>query len=354
MIEPATGEILCLVTSPSYDPNLLVGRQLGENYRLLERSPQQPLFDRSIMGSYSPGSTFKPVQALVFLQEEVITKEKTYACYSGYPYLGGSPKCHPHGSPLSLVSSLATSCNSYFCWGLNAMLNNKKYGSIQNAMNKWRDLMIDQGFGRALRVDLPSEKKGNIPSGQSYDIQYKQKWNALKVISIAIGQGEVDATPLQMCNFAATVANRGYFYTPHIVKKIKDTQIDTIYSKRRYTGIKPEYYETVIEGMRWAVVGSGGTSWKANIPNIEVCGKTGTVQNRFNDHSMFIAFAPRNNPKVAISIVVEYGGFGSNYAVPIGRLMIEKYLNGSIAESARWMEENMKNSTILRNALPKK
>jgi len=235
------------------------------------------------------------------------------------------------------------------------MLSNNKYGSIQNAMNRWRDLMIKQGFGRALGVDLPGERNGNIPSGQSYDNKYKRRWKPLTVISIAIGQGEIETTPLQVCNFAATVANRGYFYTPHVVKNIKDVPLDTTYTKKRYTGISPEYYEYVIDGMRWAVNGIGGTSWKANLPYLEVCGKTGTAQNIGKDHSIFMAFAPRNNPKVAIFVIVENGGFGSDYAVPIARLMMDKYLNGTVSEYSRIMyEDKMKNAIILRNALPKK
>jgi penicillin-binding protein 2 len=233
------------------------------------------------------------------------------------------------------------------------MLENKKYSSIQNAMDQWRDLIIKQGYGSLLGVDLPGEKRGTIPNGQSYDKQYK-RWNPFTVISIAVGQGEIETTPLQICNFAATVANKGYFYTPHIVKKIKDTPLDSIYTKRRYTGINLEHYESVIEGMRWAVVGAGGTCGRANIPNIEVCGKTGTAQNKGKDHSLFMAFAPKDDPKVAIAVLVENGGFGASFGVPIGRLMIEKYLNGSIAETSQWMEDKMKNAVILRNALPKK
>jgi penicillin-binding protein 2 len=234
------------------------------------------------------------------------------------------------------------------------MLENRKYGTIEDAMNKWRDLMVAQGYGRSLGVDLPGEKRGTIPTGDFFDKRYKKLWNPMTVITIAIGQGEIEATPLQICNLAATVANRGYFYTPHIVKKIKDRSIDSLYTARRYTGINSDDYETVADGMRWAVAGPGGTCGKANIPDIEVCGKTGTAQNKGKDHSIFMAFAPKDDPKVAISVVVENGGFGAAYAVPIGRLMIEKYLNGKIAESSQWMEDNMKKAVVLRNALPKK
>ena len=355
-IEPSTGEILCMVSSPTYDPSMLVGTQYIDNYKELVNDPYMPLFNRAINGIYPPGSTFKPSQALIFLEEGIINQGTVYSCYNGFPLgVGNKPYCHSHASHLSLVPAIGNSCNSYFCWGLNDMLKNKKYGTIQFAMNRWRELLLNQGYGRALGVDLPSEKGGNIPSGESYDNQYKRRWNPLTVISIAIGQGEIEATPLQICNFAATVANRGYYYTPHIVKKIKDTPLDTAYTKRRYTGIHSEHYETVVEGMRWAVVGGGGTSWKANLQNIEVCGKTGTSQNKGKDHSIFISFAPRENPKIAMFVIVENGGFGAEYAVPIARLMMEKYLNGSVSEFSRTVyEERMKNAIILRHALPKK
>jgi penicillin-binding protein 2 len=354
MIEPKTGEILCMIYSPTYDPSILVGSQYSDSFAELVNNPYMPLINRSIY-TYPPGSTFKPLQALVFLEENIIQSSTSYSCIRGFPLGGGKPGCHGHASPLSLVPAIGNSCNSYFCYGLKAMLENRKYGSIQNAMNRWQELMFAQGYGRSLGVDLPSEKKGTIPGGQYYDNQFKgRQWYPMNIISIAIGQGEIDVSPLQICNFAATAANRGFFYTPHVVKKIKDVALDTTYTKPRYTGIKTEHYETVVDGMRWAVVGSGGTCGRANIPNIEVCGKTGTVQNKFNDHSAFTAFAPKDDPKVAISVVIENAGFGARYAVPIGRLMIEKYLNGQIAESSRWMENDMKNAIILRNALPKK
>jgi len=355
MIEPKTGEILCMVSSPTYDPSILVGSQFRDNYTQLVNDPYTPLINRALNGSYPPGSTFKPAQALTFLEENIIQPSTAYSCAGGFPLGGGKPGCHIHASPLALVPAIGNSCNSYFCWGLVAMLSNKKYGSIQNAMNKWRDLMVMQGYGRALGIDLPGEKRGTIPNGDFYDKIFKgRQWYPLNVISIAIGQGEVEATPLQICNLASTIANRGFFYTPHVVKKIKDTPLDSLFTTRRYTGISAEDYETVADGMRWAVDGPGGTCHKADIPDIVVCGKTGTVQNIGKNHSLFMAFAPKDDPKVAIAVVVENGGWGAENAVPIGRLMIEKYLNGSIAESSRWMEDNIKNAIILRNALPKK
>ena len=351
-IEPKTGEILCMVSSPTYDPSILVGRQYGDNFMELTKDPYTPLLNRAISGSYPPGSTFKPAQALAFLEDNIILPGTAYSCAYGFP-IGGRPRCHGHASPLTLVPAIGNSCNSYFCWGLKAMLENKKYDSIQNAMNRWRDLMVMQGYGRYLEVDLPGEKRGRIPNAELYNNRYN-RWNPLTIISNAIGQGEVEATPLQICNVAATIANRGYYCTPHIVKRIKDTPMDTLYTKRRYTGIDTGHYETVVEGMRWAVVGSGATAWEANIPNIEVCGKTGTAENPGKDHSLFIAFAPKDDPKIAIMVIVENGGFGANYGVPVGRLMIEKYLNGEITPAYRWREESMKNAVVLRNVLPKK
>ena len=356
MIEPKTGEILCMVSSPTYDPSILVGSQFRDNYSQLVNNPYTPLINRALNGSYPPGSTFKPAQALTFLEENIIQPSTAYSCTGGFPLGGGKPGCHLHASPLALVPAIGNSCNSYFCWGLYNMLSNKKYGSIQNAMNKWRDWMVAQGYGRTLGVDLPGEKRGTIPNGEFYDRAFKgRQWVPLNIISIAIGQGEIEATPLQICNFAATVANRGYFYTPHVVKGIKDMRMDSLYTVRRYTGIRAENYETIADGMRWAVDGPGGTCHKADLPDIMVCGKTGTVQNKAKNHSFFMAFAPKDDSKVAIAVVVENGGWGAETAVPIGRLMIEKYLNGSISEYSRTAyEDKIKNTVILRNALPKK
>jgi penicillin-binding protein 2 len=351
MIEPKTGEILCMVSSPTYDPSILVGRQFSENYKSLTRDPYTPLINRAMNGTYPPGSTFKPAQALVFLEEGIIQPSTAYSCYYGWPPNGGKPKCHPHGSPAALIDAIGTSCNSYFCWGLKAMLENKKYTSIQNATDKWRDLMVGQGFGYQLGVDLPSEKRGKIPNSQFYDKIYS-RWNPFTVISISIGQGEIETTPLQLCNLAATIANRGYYYPPHVVKKIRDTALDPVYTSKKYTGTNTLHYESVVAGMRKAV--TNGTCYGANLPDIEVCGKTGTSQNKGKDHSLFIAFAPKDDPKVAISVLVENGGFGATYAVPIAKLMIVKYLKGEISPSDKWMEERLKNTVILRNVLPRK
>jgi penicillin-binding protein 2 len=241
MIEPATGEILCAVTSPSYDPNLLIGRQRTENYNTLNRDPQLPLYDRSVQARYSPGSTFKPAQALVFLQEGVITKDKTYTCIGGYPYLGGSPKCHGHYSPLSLVFSLATSCNAYYCWGLHDMLDNRSnYGTVQEALEAWRNRLVSMGFGEQLGVDLPGENSGFIPGSRFFDNNRNKRWNSSSIISIAIGQAEIGASPMQICNLAATIANRGYYVVPHVVREIQDMPLEEKYRTKKYTGIDEE------------------------------------------------------------------------------------------------------------------
>ncbi|MCC8147329.1 MAG: penicillin-binding protein 2 [Bacteroidales bacterium] len=356
MIEPKTGEILCMVSSPTYDPSSLVGRQFSKTFSELAKDPYMPLINRAMNGTYPPGSTFKTAQALTFLQENIITPNTVYSCYGGFPPGGGRPKCHGHASHIALAPAIGTSCNSYFSWGLKAMLENKKYGSIQNAMDKWRDYMVAQGFGYPLGVDMPGEKRGMIPNSQYYDKWHRDAngrpwWKAMTVISIAIGQGEVTLSPIQICNLSATIANRGFFYTPHVVKEIRDTPLDEKYTKPRYTGIDSKHYNPIVEGMRMAV--TGGTCRAANIPDIAVCGKTGTAQNSGRDHSIFMAFAPMEDPKVAVMVFVENGGFGAYYAVPMGRLMIQKYLKGEIPEEDKWIENNMKNSVVLRSVLQK-
>ena len=338
MIEPETGEVLCLVSSPSYDPNLLVGRQRGKNHIMLSKNSDKPLLDRAIMGRYPPGSTFKPTQALTFLQEGIITPETAYPCYHGFIYRGLKVGCHGHAAPAKLVPAIGTSCNAYFCWGLYYMFGNRtKYKNVQEAMTVWKDYMVSMGFGYKLGIDLPGEKRGLIPNAPFYDKAYRGSWNGLTVISISIGQGEVNATPLQIANLGATIANRGYFITPHVVKQIQDEQIDTLYTRRRYTKVEARHYETVVQGMRRAVL--AGTCRKANIPGIEVCGKTGTAQNRGHDHSVFMGFAPMNDPKIAIAVYVENGGWGADYGVPLGALMIEQYLNGKLSPESEKLAE---------------
>lgn len=344
-IEPKTGEILCMVSSPSYDPHLMVGRPRGRNHMMLSQDPWKPLLNRAIMGTYPPGSTFKPSQALTFLQEGIITSETAYPCYHGFVYAGLRVGCHGHPSPLSLVPAIATSCNGYFCWGLYHMIGaRKKYRSVQKAMSTWRDYMVSMGYGYPLGVDLPGEKRGMIPNAEYYDKYYKKSWNGLTVISISIGQGEVTATPLQIANLSATIANRGYFITPHVVRQIDGEPLDTLYTTRRYTKIESRYYDVVVQGMRQAVL--GGTCRGANIPGIEVCGKTGTAQNKGKDHSAFMGFAPMNDPKIAVAVYVENGGFGAQYGVPLGSLIMEQYLNGCLSPDSEAKALEFQNKRI--------
>ena len=347
MIEPSTGEILCMVSSPTFDPTIMVGRERGKSHALLQKDPLKPLFDRPLMAAYPPGSTFKAAQGLVLQQEGAITEHSSYSCHMGYPPMGGKPACHGHASPLALTPAIATSCNSYFCYGLRAMLENRKYKNIQEAFDIWKDHMVDMGFGYKLGVDLPGEKRGLIPNSTFYNKIYTERgWRAHTIISIAIGQGEILATPLQICNLAAGIANRGYYIAPHVVKSIEENELDSLYVTRKYTGIDAQYYTPIVNGMAAAV--TGGTCRAAFMPDIEVCGKTGTAQNPHGkDHSIFMAFAPKENPKVAIAVYVENAGFGATYAVPIGRLMLEKYLLGVIPEGDKWIEDNMKNAVIL-------
>ena len=329
-IEPSTGEILCMISSPTYDPHLMIGRQRGKNHLELSKDSWKPLLNRAISGTYPPGSTFKTSQALTFLQEGIITPETSYPCYHGFVFGGLRVGCHSHGSPLPLVPAIATSCNGYFCWGLYHMLGaKKKYGSVQKAMTVWKDHMVSMGFGYRLGVDIPGEKRGMIPNAAYYDKNYRGSWNGLTVISIAIGQGEVTLTPLQIANLGATIANRGHFITPHVVKEVEGEELDSLYRFPRKTDVDREYYEVVVKGMRQAVL--GGTCRGANIPGIEVCGKTGTAENRGHDHSVFMGFAPMDQPKIAIAVYVENGGFGAVYGVPIGALMMEQYLNGKLS-----------------------
>ena len=351
-IEPATGEVLALVTSPNYDPALLVGKDRGKNYASLVRDPYKPLYDRALQGAYPPGSTFKPTQGLIFLQEGVITENTMYPCYHGY-INGLRVGCHGHGSPLALKPALQTSCNAYFCWGFKNMID-KKGTKPYDQLTKWKDYLVEMGYGYRLGVDLPSESRGFIPNSDFYSKSFRgPRWSANSIISVAIGQGEVLATPLQIANLCATIANRGHFYTPHVVKSVADTVIDDKFREKHTPKIKREYYETIAEGMRMAV--TGGTCRVAAMPDIEVCGKTGTAQNPHGkDHSAFMGFAPYHDPKIAIAVYVENAGFGAAYGVPIGGLMMEKYLKGSISDAKKGLEERMLNSnTIISSGVTK-
>ncbi|MBO6099468.1 MAG: penicillin-binding protein 2 [Prevotella sp.] len=329
-IEPSTGEVLCMVSSPTYDPRIMTGRKRGKNHLALQRNIWKPLLNRSIMGQYPPGSTFKTSQALTYLTEGIITPTTAFQCHHGFSFRGLHVGCHGHGSPLALVDAISTSCNGFFCWGLYYMIGNRgKYGSVVNAMNRWRDYMVSMGFGYKTGIDLPGEKRGLIPNGDYYDHAYKGSWNGLTVISISIGQGEVNLTPLQIANLGATIANRGYYHVPHVVKRVEGEPLDSAYTTRHYTMASREAYDWVVAGMRSSVL--KGTCHALRTLPFEVCGKTGTAQNRGQDHSVFMGFAPMDNPKIAIAVYVENGGFGAEFAVPIGGLLLEKYLTGKLS-----------------------
>lgn len=355
-IEPATGEILAMISSPTYDPRLLVGRERGKNYNDLMANFYKPLYDRALKGAYPPGSTFKPSQGLILRQENIISLTTAYPCYHGFISGGLRVGCHGHGSPIALKPALQTSCNAFFCWGLKAMLdgNRSKYGSAANAFEVWKKHLVSLGYGYKLGVDLPGESRGFIPNAQFYNKVYGENhWSANTIISIAIGQGEILATPLQIANLCASIANRGWFITPHVVKEIQDTVMPAEYIEKHYPTIDRQHFVDVAEGMRMAV--TGGTCRLANLRDIEVAGKTGTAQNPHGkDHSAFIGFAPYDDPKIAICVYVENAGFGATFGVPIGSLMMEKYLTGTIAPERQYLETRMfESNTIISSGVTK-
>ena len=250
-IEPSTGEVLAMVSSPTYDPRIMVGRSRGKSHRMLQHDLWKPLLNRSIMGLYPPGSTFKTSQALTFLSEGIVTPGTAFPCHRGFYYRGLHVGCHSHPAPIALVDALSTSCNGYFCWGLYYMMGNRKrYRNVQDAMTTWRDYMVSMGFGYKLGIDLPGEKRGMIPNADYYDRNYHGSWNGLTIISISIGQGEVTLTPLQIANLGATIANRGYYYVPHVVRKVKGEPLDTLYTRRHQTKASARAYDYVVAGMR--------------------------------------------------------------------------------------------------------
>lgn len=330
-IDPSNGEILMMVSAPSFDPDLLVGRERGDNYMKLLNNYKKPLYNRAVKSPFPPGSTFKLVQGLIGLQEGVLKPSSTYGCHMGYSSGGMHVGCHSHSSPLNLRLAVAHSCNAYFCYVFRNILDNPKYESPKDGFDVWREYVLSFGFGRRLGTDLYGERHGNVPSRAFYDRLYRRSWNSLTPISLSIGQGELGCTPLQMANLAAIIANRGYYYIPHLVKSIEgEDGIDPRFTERHYTDIDPQYFDPIIEGM-WTSVHKEGTSRGAELEGLDVCGKTGTAQNPHGeDHSTFLSFAPKDNPKIAISVYVENGGFGSTVALPIASLIEELYLTDTI------------------------
>lgn len=347
-IEPSTGEILCLVSAPNYDPNTLVGRKRSENYTVLNNdSINKPLFNRAALAQYPPGSTFKLINALIGLQEKVIKSSTHFECDDGFVYgeEKRKMKCHEHRSPLNLEESIANSCNAYFCNVYKSIIEN--YPTTYEGYDAWRNYVMSFGLGNWLNNDLPTGQKGFVPNKNYYDRIYgKKRWKSLTNLSLSIGQDALLTTPIQMANMTAAIANRGYYYTPHIIKKIESDSIESRFKTKIYTEIDSSYFDIVIKGMQEVVENKElGTSNIAKMDDVTVCGKTGTAQNPHGkDHSIFIGFAPKDKPKIALAVYVENGGWGSTWAVPIGSLMIEKYINDTI--SRQYLEERIVNGEI--------
>lgn len=343
-IEPASGEILALISSPTYDPNLFVGQKLAKNYNKVANRPNKPLYNRALKALYPPGSTFKPVSALIGLQEDVI-QPNTVFVVNGYNT--GSHIVHDHVSgAVGLIRSIQLSSNAYYCHVFRKIITDKKFGAADKAYENWKKRLHNFGLGVKLGTDLAYESKGLIYPASYFDRFYgKGRWNHNTVISLSIGQGELGFTPLQMANMTAAIANRGYYIVPHIVKEIDSAEINKLYTVKQHTGIEEQHFEPVITGMEKVV--NAGTARAAYHPDISICGKTGTAQNPHgDDHSIFIAFAPKDNPEIAITVYVENAGYGSTWAAPIASLMIEKYLTDSI--SRPYLEKRMLDGNLIK------
>ena len=336
-IEPGTGEILALVSSPYYDPNLLIGRSRSPNFNRMYKDANKPLFDRSLLAEYPPGSTFKLLNALIGLQEDVIYSGTRFSCDMGWRF---SPKlkigCHAHDSPLNLTESIAQSCNAYYCNTFRRII--EKYNNAEKGYDNWRNHILSFGLGNFLNNDLYTGRKGRVPSVDFYNQQYgKKRWKAPTVISLAIGQDALVVSPIQMANMCAAIANRGYYFTPHIVRKIDGKVLtDSTFTVAKQTSIDEKHFKTIIYGMEKVFTGKYGTAKTAQVKNIEICGKTGTAENPHGeDHSIFIAFAPKDKPQIAIAVYIENGGWGSTWAAPIASLIIEKHLTGQVNNTER-------------------
>jgi len=348
-IEPSTGEIISLVSSPTFNPNTLKGRKRSENFKLLLEDENKPLFNRALLGQYAPGSTFKLINGLIALQEKTLRINANYNCIGGYKY--GNDEimlCHEHSNPIKLKKAITISCNAYFCNVFQNLFD--KYKNPEIAFEVWRNHVASFGIGQWMNNDFTSGKKGLLPSTTTYNNIYgKTHWNATTVLSLSIGQGEILLTPIQMANITAIIANRGYYFTPHIVKNIgADALDDEQFTKKKYTTIDPNNFKPIIDGMQMVLDNEDGTAKNCSVNDIVICGKTGTAENTSRngeDHSIFIAFAPKDNPKIAIAVYVENGGWGSTWAAPIATLMIEKYLKKEISNLS--LEEFILNGNLL-------
>jgi len=342
-IEPSSGEILCLVSSPSYDPNLLVGRIRSRNYELLEKDTLEPLFNRALAATYPPGSTFKLMNALIALQEGTCTPETRFPCNG----TASQPiKCsHSHPAPLNMLGAIEVSCNPYFWRTFNSIMNEKK--DIHQSFNIWRNYVLNFGFGHTFESDIFNEGTGFIPKCDYFDKYFGVKgWRAMTIRSLSIGQGEILVTPLQLANYVTIIANRGYYYVPHLLKSIEG-QGGIGWIKKNAT-IDPKYFNLIVQGMYNVFEGSMGTARAYKVDSLDICGKTGTAENPHGKgHSIFIAFAPKDHPKIALAVVVENAGFGATWAAPITTLMIEKYLNG--ATRRPWVEERIMNGNLIES-----
>ncbi len=349
-IEPKTGEILTLVSSPGVDVSMLA--DIGQHYDEIIKDPHKPMFNRAVQAPYPPGSVFKLVNGLIGLQEGTLTPETAYPCSQGYHFGNRKLGCHIHRSPLVLEEAIMMSCNGYFCYVLKNILENKKYRGIGEALDKWNDYVQSFGFGHKLGSDFPAELGGTLPTSKRYNRIYgKGGWKFTTIISISIGQGEVGVTPLQIANLAATVANRGWYRIPHIVKASEGVGIDPKYYEKQYTMVDTTNFKKVTQGM-WRAVnsgfGSGGTASIAAVPGLDICGKTGTAQNpRGADNSVFICFAPKDDPKIAVAAYIENAGFGATWAAPIASLLVEKYLNGEISDQRRTLEDRILQGNLM-------
>ena len=334
-IEPSTGQILAMVTSPAYDPNELVGRVRSENYRKLLNDTLKPLVNRATSGIYPPGSTFKMVNGLIVLQSGAVKTNSTYPCNG--PMTQPIRCTHHHNSPVALYEAIENSCNPYFWETFRDMFASPRFNSSKEAYQYWYELVTSFGLGSAFKTDVPSEKSGNIPNHVFYDKMYRGVWNAMTIRSLSIGQGEILVTPLQLANLAAAIGNEGYYYPPHLIKSFSDgTPIDSVMTTKKVINIKAKHFKDVKIGMCRVFEGESGTARFSKIDSIQVAGKTGTAENPHgDDHSLFMGFAPVDNPQIAIAVVVENAGFGSQWAAPMASLMIEKYIRGYIKDSKK-------------------
>ena len=351
-IEPSTGEILALVSSPGYNPEELSIRNKRKNYGKLLNDPTKPLFNRAVTAAYPPGSVFKLLNGLIGLQEGVIYPETRFPCYRGFSIGRLHVDCHPHPPNLDFRGAVANSCNAYFCNTFREILENPRYKTTREAYIHWKDYMLQFGLANKLGSDINFESKGNIPSPEFYDKMHNGKWGFSRLISLSIGQGEILITPLQMANVISTIANRGYYYTPHCIRAVDDKPaIPQTFKTKHKIKIHRDHFEVVVEGMAGTLL--NGTATNVRIERIEICGKTGTVQNPHGkNHAVFMCFAPKDNPKIAIACIIENAGFGGTWAAPVATLMAEKYINKVTETTRPDLEKRLLNAYFLSKPKP--